>query len=245
MKNIFLILCIGLIFGSCTKENLKNCKFSSGEITTEVREVEVFNNIVLRDNVNLILEGSGEPKLIIETGKNLIDGISTEVNEKGSLIIRNNNTCDWARDYNTTINVYLQYTNIDTIEYRSIGDITTIDTLVSDTLWLTVYEGAGEINMTIDVARYYCQLHYGTVDIITDGNCGLSFVYSASFGLVDLRDLHTNFVYVANRSSNNVFVNSNNTLEATISNIGDIYYSGNPGNIVLNKTGSGNLIKLE
>lgn len=236
---------IGIVFlGSCDKDSISNCRFSSGDITQEQRSVDEFSNILLKDNVNLILEKSDVPGIVVEAGSNLLNGISTDVNENGTLEIVNINKCDWARDFSTPINVYLRYDNIDSIEYRSIGNITTVDTLHTDTLWIRVMEGAGSINLTIDVNRLYSELHYGTADINIDGKCGLSFVYSASFGLVDLRELITTFVYVTNRSSNNVFVNATNTIGAEISNIGDIYYAGNPTTITLEKIGSGNLIKL-
>lgn len=232
------------MLGSCKKGSLTDCKLTTGEITTEYRDIEIFNNILLKDNVNIILEKSDTSSVIVEAGANLLGGISTVVNDLGTLEIRNNNKCDWARDFSTPINVYIKYNNIDTIEYRSIGSITTKDTLRTDTLLVRVMEGAGKIDITIDVVRLYCQIHYGTADIIMNGKCGLSFVYSASFGLVDLRDLETTIVYVTNRSSNNVFVNSNYTLGAEIASIGDIYYKGNPSNITFDRTGSGNLIQL-
>lgn len=241
----FIIIFIGLaLFGSCEKGFLSDCKFSSGEITTEQRTVGEFNNILLSDNVNLIIEESQVPGIVVEAGSNLLKGISTNVNANGTLELSNNNQCDWARDFSTPINVYLSCDNIDTIEYRSIGNISCTDTLHIDTLWIRVMEGAGSINITVDAVRLYSELHYGTADIIVGGKCRLSFVYSASFGLIDLRELTTSIVYVTNRSSNNVFVNSTNTLEAKISSIGDIYYKGNPVNIKIDKTGSGNLIKL-
>lgn len=233
-----------MLLYSCNKDTLTNCKLSNGKVETEQRTIPEFQNILLRDNVNLIFQKSDENSLSVEAGSNLMSGIVTNVNEKGWLEIRNNNSCDWARDFNTQINIYLNYTNIDSIEYRSIGNISAMDTVQTDTLWIKVMEGAGTIDIDIDVVRLYCELHYGTADILLGGNCGLSFVYSASFGLVDLRNLSTIIAYVANRSSNNVFIKSSNTLEVDISNIGDVYYSGNPPNIKLNRTGSGNLIQL-
>ncbi len=244
MKKVIAIILGLTILISCKKESIKNCKLSNGDIKTEQRVISEFTNILLKDNVNLILNRSNNSILEVEAGSNLISGIITVVNEHGTLEIRNNNECDWARDYNTPVNVYLNYTEIDTIEYRSIGNISTTDTILTDTLWIRVMEGAGKIDIAIDVVRLYCELHYGTADIVLNGKCGLSFVYSSSFGLVDLRDLPTPIVFVTSRSSNNVFINATSTLGASIVNIGDIYYRGNPQNVTLDKTGAGNLIKL-
>ncbi len=233
-----------MILSSCEKESITNCKLSNGVVKTEQRTISEFTNILLKDNINLILSRSDTSSLLVEAGSNLMSGISTVVNEDGTLEIKNNNKCDWSRDFDTPVNVFLNYTEIDTIEYRSIGNITNMDTLYTDTLWVRVMEGAGVIDITIDVDRLYCELHYGTADILLSGICGLSFVYSSSFGLVDLRNLPTSVVFVTSRSSNNLFVNAVTTLGAAISNIGDIYYRGDPENLTLDKTGAGNLIKM-
>ncbi len=245
MRKIIYILMCFLIINSCKKEDITECKLISGKTTIEYRSLENFKNILLKDNVNLILEKSDTSYLTIETGENLQKGIKTDVSDNGWLRIENKNGCDWARDYDIQIDVHLYYTDIDTIEYRSIGDITSVDSLTTDSLWIHVFEGAGIIKPTINVERLYCQLHYGTLDIVIDGKCGMAIVYTASYGLMDLRNLNSKIVFVNSRSSNNTFVNAYNTLGAEIGNIGDIYYKGNPESLILNKTGTGNLIKLD
>jgi len=150
----------------------------------------------LKINVSLILSKSETYSLTVEAGSNIVDGIITEVDENGVLEIRNDNSCNWIRSYDSPINVHLNYIDIDTLEYRSIGDVSTIDTIFTDSLWLRVYEGAGKIELDMDVKSMYCSLHYGTADIILSGKCGLSYVYSASFGLIDLIELETDIVYI-------------------------------------------------
>lgn len=232
------------IFSSCEKGAVTDCFYSTGDITKEERSIENFNNILLRDNVNLILTKSEKNSITVEAGSNLLNGIIAEVNEDGVLEISNNNQCNWIRSFDSPIVIHLSYIDIDTIEYRSIGDITSVDTLITDTLWLKVLEGAGQIKMNLNVVRLYCSLHYGTADIILSGQCGLSYVYSTSFGLIDLVNLETGMVYVNNRSSNNLYLNAKTHLGATIENIGDIYYAGNPASIAFEKNGPGELIKL-
>lgn len=229
----------------CRKGSITNCALSSGKIGMEYRNMENYSNVLLKDNINLILNSSNNNEIRIEAGENLLIGIETSVNERGYLVLENKNSCDWARSYDTPVNIYINNTNIDTIEYRSIGNISNIDTLVTDTLWVRVMEGAGEINLTADVDRFFCEIHYGTADIIVDGYCNLASVYSASFGLIDLRNLNTDIVYVTNRSSNNIYVHGNVTIGAKITSIGDIYYQGDAHDIWLERTGPGDLIKIQ
>ena len=244
MKYLTLIITVLLFASSCKKGTVTNCFNNTGEIINQEREIESFKNILLKDNVNLILKKSETTSIRVEAGSNIISGIVTDVVKNGVLEIRNDNSCNWIRSFDSPINVYLNYVDIDTLEYRSIGDITTIDTIITDSLWINVMEGAGQIKMNLDVVRLYCSLHYGTADIILSGKCGLSYIYSASFGLIDLIDLNTDLVYVNNRSSNDIYLNAKIHLGATIENIGNIYYTGNPETISFDKIGEGELIKL-
>ncbi len=245
MRKFTLIVILGVIvLSSCKKGFLTDCRLISGEIKTETRNIGLFNNISLNDNVNIIFTNNGNESVMIEAGANLIDGIITNINSKGVLEISNSNQCDWARSYDTPVNVYLNSNNVDTIQYRSIGNITSQDTIVTDSLRIIVSEGAGTIELTIDVFRFFCELHYGTADIIISGKSNISALYSASFGLVNCGNLQSGIVYVNSRSSNDVYVNSTFILEAEITSIGNIYYKGNPEDIKLNRTGSGELIHL-
>ncbi len=246
MKKLLWLLTLALVsFTSCKKGAITDCFYSTGKMSTEDRNIENFNSILLQNNVNLILIKSKNNRVKVEAGSNLISKIITEVNEIGVLEIRNDNNCNWIRSYESPINIYLNYIDIDSIEYRSIGDINTADTLLTDTLWLRVYEGAGQINLELNVQRLYCALHYGTADIVLGGSSGLSYVYSASFGLIDMINLESNFMYVNNRSSNDIYLTAKTHLGATIENIGNIYYAGNPLTVNLNRTGSGELIKID
>ncbi|MFK5857371.1 MAG: head GIN domain-containing protein [Bacteroidota bacterium] len=246
MKKYLLIPILAVVFfASCKKGAVTDCFYSTGNIETETRSVHDFNSLLLRDNVNLVLKKSDSNYIVVEAGSNLINGIITDVSESGILEIRNDNNCNWIRSFETPIFVYLNYIDIDSIEYRSIGDITTVGTLVTDSLWIMAHEGAGLIKMELDVDLLHCSLHYGTMDIVLSGKSGLSYVYSSGFGLINMVDIESGFIYVNNRSSNNMYVRSEKHLSATIESIGNIYYAGNPSTVIFDKTGTGELIKLQ
>jgi len=246
MRKIWiLILVLTSLLPSCEKNSLTDCFNSTGPITTVEREVDDFNNILLRHNVNLYLRQAGENKITVIAGSNLMKKIGTKVNDKGQLEIRNDNICNWVRSFETPIDVYLDFVKLDSIEYRSIGDVIAEETLFLDTLKIEVLEGAGKIDLKLDVHILYCGLINATADIVLKGDCGVSYVYSAGYGLIDNRELVSKFVYVTNKSSNDLYLQATVELGATIENIGNIYYSGNPPEVDLNGTGTGKLIKLD
>ena len=230
---------------SCNDTDPLDCFKSTGNIVRVERAIGNFHSILLQDNVNLYLRQSDQIKLEVEGGTNLMPKIITTVSEAGVLEISNENSCNWVRSYNKPLNVYLDFVALDTLEYRSIGDVTNLDTIRVDSITVDVREGAGTIALTVHAFKVNANLHYGTADIILSGISTLGFYYQAGFGKIDNSALRTSQVYLENRSSNNIFVYSILTLEATINNIGDVYYKGNPSNILLSGTGRGKLIKME
>lgn len=241
--NVIFILLIISSFFACNKKDLGDCFKSTGEITEETREVGAFSKIIIHDNIDIILEPGTAKYLQVSAGKNLLEKIITKTNGD-TLIISNNNSCNWVRNYSTPITVNIPVEHLSEIEYRSIGNINCSDTIFTDSLTINVYEGAGTLNVLTSSYLVRSNLHYGTADIKISGKCVLSFVYSASFGLIDNRKLNCKMVYVTTKSSNNIYLNAEQSLSANIENIGNIYYSGSP-NISLQQSGSGQLIKLE
>lgn len=246
MRRIWIVLLVltGL-FLSCEKSPLHDCFNSTGPVITVERDVADFNSILLRHNVNLYLRQAQKNKLTLKAGSNLMEKIVTSVNEEGQLEIRNENSCNWVRSFDIPIDVYLDFVKLDSLEYRSIGDVFAEETLFLDTLKLDVLEGAGKIELNLDANTIYCGLSNSTADVVLKGFCELSYLYAAGFGRIDNRELVSKFVYVNNKSSNDVYLQVTTELGATIENIGNIYYSGSPAVVNLNQLGTGKLIKLD
>jgi len=244
MRRFVHIAVIFLVFASsCEKNSAGDCFKSTGSITIEERPITGFHTIELNDNIDLELQSSNINSLSIEAGKNLLDGIKTTIVDS-VLTIGNDNSCNWVRDYDAPLKAYLTFSYLDTIRYNSIGNISSIDTVRIEHLVLDIWQGAGDISFTVNTAMLFCNLHYGTVDIKMKGLSENCFVYSASFGLVDNRSLASKNVYLKTKSSNDVYVNATHTMDVSLEGIGHVYYKGNPPNISLSRTGTGDLIRL-
>jgi hypothetical protein len=244
LRLLNIIILFILFTTSCEKNSIGDCFKSTGPINVVERPVSGFHTVVLKDNIDLELQSSNLNRLTLEAGNNLLNKIKTEVIDS-VLIIENNNSCNWVRDYNAPLKAYLSFTKLDTIQYESIGNISSQDTIIIENLVINVWEGAGEISFSVKASMLFCNLHYGTAEIKMKGISDNCFVYSASFGLVNNLNLVSDNVYLRTRSSNNVYLKATHSLEASIENIGNVYYQGNPPNINLNQTGTGELIKLE
>ncbi len=227
-------------FHGCSKDG-GVCVSNSGEMRKQVREVGYFNQVNLNDNVNLILTSDSVGPLVVEAGSNLIGGIKTTV-ENDQLTISNTNTCNWLRDYNKPVNVYISTWKLWKIYYNASGDVTSSGTLKLDSLAVEVWGGCGTIDLAVNVWQGNFSLNLGTVDFKLRGVCAIASVYTADYGLYDGRNLSTGFTFITSTGSNNCYVMATNSLEARIESIGNIYYTGNPQAIQSTITGSGELL---
>ncbi|MEZ0005972.1 hypothetical protein ABH942_001335 [Flavobacterium sp. 28YEA47A] len=99
IKRIIILFSIALL--SCDSENANDCFQTSGTPTTKEFSVDDFKKINISEGIELIIKQGSEKKIVVKTGKNLIDGITADV-QGGELFLRNSNGCNWIRDYNTT-----------------------------------------------------------------------------------------------------------------------------------------------
>ena len=240
---ILLILALSFSWSACQKTDPTDCFTSTGSDINEERPTKPFRKIILNDNVNLVLTQSANSSILVTAGEKIISKIITEFDEE-TLIISNYNSCNWVRSFKREITVYVNIDTLCQIEYNGSGDISSTNTIQQDSLMLNIWEGAGSINLDIDVFRNYIYFHIGTADVNYSGFSHLNYISTMSFGPVDARDLETTFTYMSSSGSNNCFVKASNELHAQISSIGNVYYSGNPS-ISLNRTGTGELIRLD
>jgi len=242
---LLLIVAVGFVFNSCRKNSvLLDCFTGTGSDITELRQTGKFDKIVLNNNVNLVLTQSEQNTVEIRCGEKIISKVLTKINADGELIIENTNTCNWVRSFNREIIAYIGVRDLHEIEYRSSGDISSTNVITSDSLTLNVWEGAGQVDLNVDVHKNFIYYHIGTADVYYTGKTHLSYVGIKSFGPVDLRELTSVYTYLGSEGSNNCYIGPCEFLNVRIASIGNVYYMGNP-EINLDDKGEGKLIKLD
>jgi hypothetical protein len=238
--HILTVILIFTTFAGCQKSGT-NCITSAGNVIKEKRLVSDFDSINVGDYVNLIITQDSVNSVTVESGKNIIDGITTEINDH-LLVIRNKNTCNWLRSYNVPVNVYISVINLRKVYYEASGNISSTNTITSGNFTVLVSGGCGTIDLNMNVNEGYFRLEQGTVDFKLHGHCSISTIYAGDFGFFDCKDLITGYSFVTNRGSNDCYVRVSQYLEANINSIGNIYYTGTPDTIVTNINGAGQVI---
>jgi hypothetical protein len=244
IKQIPAFIFLVLLFAGCNKDN-GVCVSSTGKVVQIERPALPFNRLAINDNINVFLtQDNAVNKIVVESGENLIDGITTEI-DSGKLVLKNENSCNWLRSFKVPVNVYITFTQLDSISTRAAGNITFTNNWTSYSVYLEVVEGSGALDIKLNTYRCYFMVFYGTTNLNITGVSEVSTMISYGFGPVHAESLDTKFTYISCYSSNDMFVSSSLDLEVEIGNIGNVYYRGNPSTILTEYYSSGRLLKMQ
>ncbi len=254
-----LFFLVSLLSVSCSKMDQL---FNNGEPVTERRELgQGFNTISIYNNINVRLVKDSHPHIELTCPENLIEKIITEI-EGDTLFIRNENTHNWLRSYDYSIDLTVYYNNLRQIDFASVGSLlcndsingfpelsidtteTGIDTLWTRAFYLNVNEGCGDIDLALDCDVVKNHFGNGTSKVTLKGVAEYTEIIMRSYGVVHAEQLYSNFVRVQSNSTNDAYVWARTKLTVWLYSIGNVYYKGNPW-IMQDCQSDGRVIKLE
>ena len=233
---IFLIIAL---FAGCSKEK-NDCLKSTGTIVLEDRVVLDFTQIEVYNNVNVVITQDTFSSVTIEAGTNLIDKVTTVV-QGDSLVIRNENKCNWVRSFKYDITAYVTVKKLLKIEQRGYGEISGTNTIQTSDLIITIL-GNGDVELTINANSCFSDMHTSG-DLILKGYANVNGIWSSGNNWIRCQELQTNITFVESRTSGDCLVNVSDSLAAKIFSVGGVRYSGDPEKISSVIEGTGKLIK--
>ena len=241
-NRMLITLLVLLSFTSC--EKVCDCAKGTGVITSEFRLTSNIQKIELYNNIDLVIHIDTISKIKITAGENLISEISTD-NDNGVLKIKNKNNCNWVRKFNPTIIVEVwtpSLTNL--LAQDATGDIYFEDSLTCNGFYFDSYSSTGKFNFKLKGSEAHLNINNGPADIKAIGKVTNFYLYGAGYGKLDCVNLHSDYVFVTNKGTNDFLVNVQQLIEANIYGVGNIYYQGNPTSILKKELGQGKLISL-
>lgn len=215
-----------LAFASCKKAPL-----TIGKTVVQNRELEPFDTLVINNDVNVTLVKSDSCYIEISAGENIIDNITTVVDDS-ILTIKNDNKISWIRTYDYRIDATLHFTDISKITSCGCGEIRTknhFDAEESD-YTIEVDGGSGDIFMELNNCdRLDVNYLYGTsqLNLYGENNKHLQ-IYKLDYGLIHAENYDTDSVLITNKSSGDCWVKANEHLKSRIEHLGNVYYKGEP-----------------
>lgn len=238
-----VLVMIACLFLSCNKESAPDCFQTAGEYTTVARSLDEFSSIELNDYLQIELYDTTSFFVEITAPKNLIPDIETSVNN-GKLKIDNKNTCNFVRSFKKKITVRIYAPEFSDIQNKGTGNITGLNTIQCSYFKLENRHAAGVIKVSLHVDSTLIATHTGVSDCYLTGISTRTSLFNQGLGVVDARNLISDYTFVNNSNINDIYVNCNAYLYAALYFSGNIYYTGNPNDIDKEIVGSGELIKI-
>ncbi|MDT0605541.1 head GIN domain-containing protein [Croceitalea rosinachiae] len=245
---LFLFLVNALLISSCNSENAPDCFQNAGDLVRVEVDVPTFSNITVFENLNLVLKQGTEQLVEIETGQFLLNDVSASV-EDDQLVLRNENTCNYVRDYGLTT-IYVTSPNISEIRSSTGGLISSDGTIDYPDLRLLSESFSSPETETTD-GSFNLSLDSENVSVVTNGIAffqlrGIAENFNANIAAGDSRieaeNLIAQNVTINHRGSNDIFVNPQQTISGTIRGYGDVISINRPPEIEVEELFNGRLI---
>ncbi|MDT0559019.1 head GIN domain-containing protein [Ichthyenterobacterium sp. W332] len=246
MKILGCILGI-LFFLSCDSNNASDCFQTSGPIVQEEVQVDPFSRILVNRGVELILKQDTEYRIIIESGENLIGDVS--VNLQGNqLILTDNNTCNYVRDYIST-KVYVSAPNLTEIRSSTQYDISSDGILSYPNLALSSEDffapgtyTSGDFRLNINANELKIITNNLSSQYITGTVETLNINFASGAGRFEGANLLAQDVIINHRGSNDMIINPQQSLTGQLRGTGDLISVNQPPTVNVEQLYTGQLI---
>lgn len=231
MKYEWIILFL-LVMLSCKKAEDRRCLKGAGEETTITVALDDFHEIFIGPNINVVLVQDSLNELHIFGGENLVNFISSDV-EEGLLDLRNENKCNFLRSYKREITVEVHFTTLSQINFEGTKPLRCEKTITGNNLAVFVRDGAGLVDL--DVAynniSYTITNGWGNFDLSgTTGTLKMN-IRSNGFGSTYNLDVSQQLDVVSNTAGLLKLNTEGADCRVQLQSVGDIWYIGTPNSL--------------
>jgi Putative auto-transporter adhesin, head GIN domain len=246
MKRTIHILLVLLVF-ACNSEDANDCFQTSGPIIQQEVTVGAFTKILVNRDIELILTEGLEFKVIIETGKNLMNDVKAIV--VGDVLqLTDNNICNYIRDFGIT-KVYVTAPNIREIRSSTQYNISSQGvlnyndlTLISEDFNAPGSFTVGDFRLTINSTRLRVVANNISFFYISGQVENLSIGFFAGASRFEGRNLIAQNVDVFHRSSNDMVVNPQQSITGELRSTGNLIAVNQPPIVTVEQFYTGQLI---
>jgi hypothetical protein len=216
-------------------------KKGNGHVTTEQRTVSPFTKIAIEGTFPVEISQNGSDEAVkVEADENLQKLIAVNT-EGGKLSVKLAD--DAAINPSTKMKVYINIKNLTDLDFKSVGTLTTTDTLKLDSLNINS-EAVGKL--IFDVNAKYLHANFESVgNTVLAGNVYEARINNKSIGTLSASDLKTKIMMIHNASVGLTEVYADSAFYIRSTSVGALYYRG-PGDVKeLKSEGIGRVQKKE
>ncbi len=235
-----ILLTVIIINVSCDKTVF----FSGDQDNILYVETKKFDSLFINDIFNIELRTDSVYSIRLEGGEKLIKNISF-ITDNNSLQLKDKNNFKWLPDY-PGVRITISFPALSKMVLRSPSTIRSYDTLHLDNTSLYSLGHTAIIDITINA---------NSLRFTTDGNNFGHYTFRGYSRHADLwqrgssklfaEDMATEFLKITNNSIADSYVYVRRQLTAVINHYGNVYYRGDPEEIIIEDMSSrGNLYRL-
>jgi hypothetical protein len=232
MKKIVLnivVCCCMVLATSCGIS--EDCFKGNGNQVIQLFPLENFTKIKVYDGVELVIKEGTNYEVKVITSDNILDNLEVKL-EGNMLVVKDNSTCNIARDYGLTT-VYVTAPNITEIHSKTDQDIRSDGVLNYSDLKLISIDlsdgaGTGDFRLSLNTINLYVESNNVSNFYLTGQSQNLHVFFSWGNGIFYGENLIVNIITIYHRGSNNIFLFPINSIEGNIYATGNVVLKNNP-----------------
>jgi hypothetical protein len=235
---------MGGTFFACKKAEDRSCFKSVGDYNQRSLPMDTpFDSLFLYDNIIYQLIPDTMNKIVLEGGSNLLKHVSIESGD-GRLSVRNNNRCNFLRDYQKKITATIHFEELNYINFEGSEPLNTLDTLRSNNFRMFIKDGAGSVHLLVNQSYTSITIGHGYGDFTVSGFSEVAFLNCFTNSYCNARKLKVkDRLIVSSNTQGDMLVNADVIrLEAQTFRDGNIICQGEPDELDYQQIGNGSLI---
>ncbi len=245
---LFPVLAYCTFQSACNTENAPDCLQNAGDIIREEVTLPNFSKITVFENISLVLKQGDTQKVEIETGEFLLEEV-TAILEDDRLILRNENGCNFFREYGLTT-VYITSPNITEIRSSTGFPIQSDGVLAYPSLSLLSESFINPETETTD-GEFDLEMDSENVNVVVNGIAyfklrgvvqNLNLNIAAGDSRIEAENLIAGNINLNHRGSNDMLINPQLSLTGVIRGTGDVISFNRPTEVVVEEIFNGRLI---
>lgn len=253
MKPFIILICSLFIIASCEKPS--DCIEATGAIILKDFTIDMptqqdsITQIYVERGIELIVKQGPIFKVTVETGENLIDGISVK-RDGTTLYLKDNTTCNWVREYGQT-KVYVTTPKLENIYSKTERNISSNGVLTFPTLRLFALDQDGDGKDGAGTNDFFIQVNNNQLVIETNNvarfyingqtNEGLFNFYEGN-SRIEAQNLIVKNIKVFHRGANDMVVHPTQSIVGKMVSTGNIILKNTPPVVTVQELYQGHLI---
>jgi hypothetical protein len=241
---ITILIIMLQVFSSCSNDLTPECFKNMGNVATYDVTVPDFKSIYVGLGVEVIITEGAQQKVSIQTGENIKEYITATVNGT-ELSLKNNNNCNWVRDYKSTV-VYITTPHLERVYSASQFAVKSSGMLTFPSLSLMSgilnETASGTFELNVNCQNLTIEDNQSSYSVITGVVENLTVSFYSGDARFDGSELIAEKLEVFHRSTNDIIANVQQSVTGTLYGTGNLVFINHPPVVTVNRIYTGRVV---